>query len=90
MSGQDDTRKPGDAPAQGEPSRSFKSGEEGGYRTDTFSRNDREGLPDPAEAAGDDSDGARAETTPDATLKPTDDRDSRDADPPPATDGGRP
>jgi hypothetical protein len=33
-------------------SRSFEAGEEDGYRTDTFSRNDREGLPSEAEMTG--------------------------------------
>jgi len=33
-------------------SRTFAAGEEDGYRTDTFSRNDQEGLPSEAELAG--------------------------------------
>lgn len=33
-------------------SRSFAAGEEDGYRTDTFSRNDQEGLPSEAELTG--------------------------------------
>ena len=41
----------GPAP-DGEASRSFAAGEEDGYRTDTFSRNDQEGLPSEAEATG--------------------------------------
>jgi hypothetical protein len=35
-----------------EPIRSFKAGEEDGYQTDTFSRNDQEGLPSEAELTG--------------------------------------
>ncbi|HEY1751343.1 MAG TPA: hypothetical protein VGG29_08765 [Caulobacteraceae bacterium] len=82
----------------GEP-RSFRAGEEDGYRTDTFSRGDKEG-PSPGELAadsasgdgaseGDDSAGASAEPTPDATpLAATDDPASRDADPPRPDQGG--
>jgi hypothetical protein len=36
----------------GEPPRSFAPGEEDGYQTDTFSRNDQEGLPSEAELTG--------------------------------------
>ncbi|MGH6957927.1 MAG: hypothetical protein ACREEW_14775 [Caulobacteraceae bacterium] len=78
-------------PAKREP-KSFLSGEEGPYRTDTFSRGDREGLPGPEEVAGDDSAGnSSVEATPDAdaeSLKPVDDADSRDATPPSAAEGG--
>jgi hypothetical protein len=45
------TTPSGQAPAS-EPARSFASGEEDGYRTDTFSRNDREGLPSEVELTG--------------------------------------
>lgn len=78
-----------DKPHPDEP-RSFKAGEEGGYRTDTFSRGDREGAPSPEEAAGDDGGGTSSvEATPDAgPLKATDDPDARDAPPPPAQGGG--
>jgi hypothetical protein len=57
----------------GEPSRSFKA-------------EDAQGS---IEAAGDDSEGAQADATPDATpLKATDDPDSRDATPMRPTEGG--
>jgi hypothetical protein len=85
--------------AGGEP-RSFGSGEEDGYQTDTFSRGDKEGpspgeepgpgeLSDPGEQAGDDSAGASSEATPDAApLAATDDPASRDAQPPRPDQGG--
>jgi hypothetical protein len=60
-------------------SASLRAGEEDGYATDAFSRNDREGVPTPDEA----DDGA---AKPDP-LKAGDDRDSRDATPPPIRDG---
>ena len=43
---------PGGQPLASEPPRSFASGEEDGYRTDTFSRNDEEGLPSEVELTG--------------------------------------
>ena len=48
--------------------------EEDGFRTDTFSRNDREGLP--------------PRPDPGARRKATDDADSRDASPPAPDAGG--
>jgi hypothetical protein len=79
---------PDDKQSKQEP-RSFEPGEEAGYATDTFSRNDREGRPpEGADMAGDDSAGAAAE--PDAApLKAADDADSRDAPPrTPPREGG--
>lgn len=71
-----------------EVNRALDAGEEGDYRTDTFSRNDGEGLPGDEELIGDDG-AAGVEATIDADqLKAADDRDSRDAAPPPAQAGG--
>ena len=46
------SKTPADQGPAGDLSRSFASGEEDGYRTDTFSRNDQEGLPSEAELSG--------------------------------------
>jgi hypothetical protein len=93
-------------PPTGEPSRSFKgggarkrvgsrryleAGEEDNYATDTFSRNDREGLPSETEVAEDDARGetSSVEATPDGgPLRASDDPDSRDAVPPSPRGGG--
>lgn len=59
------------------------------YRTDTFSRNDREGLP--AHPTQDELDGlSGAESVPVDPHKAEDDADSRDATPPPVREGGVP
>ncbi|HUZ11988.1 MAG TPA: hypothetical protein VMU93_03940 [Caulobacteraceae bacterium] len=75
-----------------EPPRSFAAGEEDGYQTDTFSRNDQEGRivfedePEPTQSPGGTSD---VEAPPEAAhRKATDDADSRDAEPPTAQGGG--
>jgi hypothetical protein len=75
----DKDRKPESKLQPVDPPRSFKAGEAGGYQTDTFSRNDREGRPPDDEAD---------EAQPDPRrLKATDDPDSRDS-PPPSPQGG--
>jgi general stress protein YciG len=55
---------PGRAP--GEAPRSFAAGEEDGYQTDTFSRNDREGRPSEAELGGREASSADVERVLDA------------------------
>ncbi len=78
-------------PQVGETERSFKPGAQDGYQTDTFSRNDEEGVPaeDLCEGAGDETGTSSVEATPDAARrKATDDADSRDARPMAPREGG--
>ncbi len=74
----------------GEVERSFEPGEAKGYQTDTFSRNDMEGVPAEDLNAKDEKrkGTSSVEAKPDADKKATDDTDSRDAAPMTPREGG--
>jgi hypothetical protein len=78
-------------PQVGEVERSFEPGEAEGYQTDTFSRNDLEGVPAEELCAPDEKQKGTSsvEATPDAEKrKASDDTDSRDAAPMAPREGG--
>jgi hypothetical protein len=78
-------------PQVGEVERSFEPGEQPGYQTDTFSRNDREGVP-AEDVCGPEEKPAQTssvETKPEPKRrKAGDDADSRDAGPMAPREGG--
>ena len=78
-------------PQVGEVERSFDPRAEGGYQTDTFSRNDEEGVPaeDLCESGGEDAGTSSVEARPDTgRRKAADDTDSREARPMSPREGG--
>jgi hypothetical protein len=78
-------------PQVGEVERSFEPGEAEGYQTDTFSRNDLEGVPAEELCAPDEKQKGTSsvEATPDAEKrKASYDTDSRDAAPMAPREGG--